>query len=186
MMPHTLISDEQLAVNLQHGDNQALIQIYERYKQGLYLFAYRLLGDENRAEDVVYETFSKVLLENRKLQNPASLKSWMFMIARNEAFAVINRTKKYRPLNDDDDIFSEDSPLTVIEENEQSKLLEALLNQLLPQYKEVLLLREFESMNYEEIAAITGTTIGSVKSKLFKARKELMEKAKPYIKEDAL
>jgi len=185
MLP-TLISDEQLAINLQHGDTQALTMIYERYKQGLYSFCYRLLGDGNSAEDVVHETFSKVLLEKGKLQNPASLKSWMFTIARNEAFAVINRTKKLRPITDDDDIFSQDSPLAIIEGNEQTKLLESLLNQLLPQYKEVLLLREFESMNYEEIAAITGTTISSVKSKLFKARKELMEKAQPYLKEEAL
>lgn len=93
--------------------------------------------------------------------------------------------KKTRPITDDDEIFSEETPLTTMETNERKIVLETLLNQLLPQYQEVLLLREFESMNYEEIAAITGTTISSVKSKLFKARKELMEKAKSYLKEDA-
>lgn len=180
------ISDEQLAIRLQNGDNQALTQIYERYKQGLYSFCYHLLGDGNSAEDVVHETFIKALTEKDKLQNPASLKSWLFTIARNEAFAVLNRTKKHRPLLDDDEIFSKETPLTTLETNERTKVLETLLNQLLPQYKEILLLREFESMNYETIAAITGTTMSSVKSKLFKARKELMEKAKPYIKEDAL
>lgn len=185
-MSHHSDSDEQLAIRLQRGDSDALIQIYHRYKQGLYSFCYRLLGDGKNAEDVIQETFLKVLSENRKLHNPASLKSWIFTIARNEAFGVINRTRKIRQLNEDDDIFSHDSPLTIIEGTEQSKLLESLLNQILPQYKEVLLLREFESMNYEEIAEITGTTISSVKSKLFKARKELIEKAKPYIKEEAL
>lgn len=180
------ISDEQLAIRLQNGDNQALTQIYERYKQGLYSFCYRLLGDGKSAEDVVHETFIKALTEKEKLQNPAVLKSWMFTIARNEAFAILNHRKKTRPITDDDEIFSEETPLTTVITNERTILLETLLNQLLPQYKEVLLLREFESMNYEEIAAITGTTISSVKSKLFKARKELMEKAKSYLKEDAL
>lgn len=185
-MPHYPISDEQLVCNLQRGDTLALIQIYERYKQGLYSFVYRLVRNRSSAEDIVHETFSKVLSENKKLHNPASLKSWMFTIARNEAFAVINRTKKVRPFNEDDEIFTNDSPLTAVEVNEQSTLIEKLLNQLLPQYKEILLLREFESMNYEDIAVITGTTVSSVKSKLFKARKELIEKAKPYIREDAL
>jgi len=186
MMPQYQISDEQLAIRLQRGDNQALSQIYERYKVGLYSFCYRLLGDGNSAEDVVHETFSKVLSEKGKLQNPASLKSWMFTIARNEAFAILGRNKKLRPLTDDDEIFSEETPLSAIETNERMKMLDTLLNKLLPQYKEVLILREFESMNYEEIAAITGTTISAVKSKLFKARKELMEKAKPYLKEEAI
>ena len=166
--------------------SQALTYIYERYKQGLFSFCFRLLGDGNSAEDVVHETFIKVLTEKEKLQNPAVLKSWMFTIARNEAFAILNHRKKTRPITDDDEIFSEETPLTTMETNERKIVLETLLNQLLPQYQEVLLLREFESMNYEEIAAITGTTISSVKSKLFKARKELMEKAKSYLKEDAL
>ena len=185
-MPHNPLSDEQLAVRLQHGDSQALTYIYERYKQGLFSFCFRLLGDGNSAEDVVHETFIKVLTEKEKLQNPAVLKSWMFTIARNEAFAILNHRKKTRPITDDDEIFSEETPLTTMETNERKIVLETLLNQLLPQYQEVLLLREFESMNYEESAVITGTTISSVKSKLFKARKELMEKAKSYLKEDAL
>lgn len=185
-MPHYSNSDEELVISLQRGDNQALVQIYERYKQGLYAFCFRFLGDRNSAEDVVHDTFSKVLVEKGKLHNPAALKSWIYTIARNEAFTVIERRKRLRALTDDDDIFSGESPLTVIEGAERSRLLEVLLNQLLPQYKEVLLLREFETMNYEEIALITGTTISSVKSKLFKARKELMNKAKPYLKEGAL
>jgi RNA polymerase sigma-70 factor (ECF subfamily) len=185
-MPHLPISDEQLVLRLRNGDTQALTVIYERYKRGLYSFCYRLLGDDNNAEDVVHETFSKILSEHGKLRNPTSLKSWIFMIARNEAFAVINRAKKLQPLSEEDDIFDNTSPLTKLEENDRTLLLEKLLHQLLPQYKEVLVLREFESMNYEEIAEVTGTTVGSVKSKLFKARKELMEKAKPYLKEDAI
>jgi RNA polymerase sigma-70 factor (ECF subfamily) len=185
-MPQYQISDEQLALRLQHGEIQVLSLIYERYKVGLYSFCYRLLGDGNSAEDVVHETFSKLLSERGKLQNPASLKSWMFTIARNEAFAVLNQNKKIRLLTGDDEIFSDETPLTAMETNERKKVIETLLNQLLPQYKEVLLLKEFELMNYEEIASITGTSISAVKSKLFKARKELMEKAKPYLKEDAL
>lgn len=93
-MPHNPLSDEQLAVRLQHGDSQALTYIYERYKQGLFSFCFRLLGDGNSAEDVVHETFIKVLTEKEKLQNPAVLKSWMFTIARNEAFAILNHRKK--------------------------------------------------------------------------------------------
>lgn len=185
-MSHNPISDEELAIRLQRGDNRAFTLIYEQYKQGLYVFCYHLLGDGKSAEDVVHETFSKVLVESAKLQNPSSLKSWMFTIARNEAFSLIKQTKKFRPITNEDNIFDEDSTLIALEESEQTQLLEKLLNQLLPQYKEVLLLREFESMNYEEIALVTGTTISSVKSKLFKARKELMEKAKPYLKENAL
>ncbi|MEI7907869.1 MAG: sigma factor-like helix-turn-helix DNA-binding protein, partial [Bacteroidota bacterium] len=64
--------------------------------------------------------------------------------------------------------------------------LEKMLDQLLPQYKEVLMLREYESMTYDEIAVVTGTTVSAVKSRLFKARKALMERLEPLQKASAL
>lgn len=175
------ISDEQLAIRLKNGESQAISTIYLKFKYGLYSFCYRLVSDSAIAEDVVHETFVKIISERTKLQNPLALKAWIFTIARNEAFAVMKRKKNFRELREhDENIFEDESVIS--EGQERQIIIEQFLNKLLPQYKEVLILREYEQLNYEEIASVTGTTVSSVKSRLFKARKALFEKLEPLWK----
>lgn len=181
------LTDEQLALRLQSGDVDSIALIYHRFKNGLFLFCVRILSDTSAAEDAVHETFVKMMAQRSQLHQPSALKSWIFTIARNEAFIVLSRRKKYRVLNEhDENVFESDDFSVLYEESERRVIVEKILDQLLPQYKEVLLLREFESMNYMEIAEITGTSISSVKSRLFKARKAMMKKLKPLKKVSAL
>jgi RNA polymerase sigma-70 factor (ECF subfamily) len=186
-MHRTVYTDEQLGSRLSDGDPRILSMIYERYKNGLFLFLVRILSNARDAEDVLQDTFVKVLNERSRLKNPAALKSWVFTIARNEAFAQINLRKHLRNLDDNDEnVFVSDLAPTDYEKSERIAVLENMLDKLLPQYKEVLVLREYESMTYEEIAEVTGTTVSSVKSRLFKARIALMKKLEPLRKESAL
>ncbi len=181
------MTDVQLALRLKNGEAQAITAIYERFKRGLFLFCLRLLNDSAAAEDVVHETFVRMIAEHEALREPGSLKSWMFTIARNESFAVLRLKKKYREIDDhDENMYVDDTTETNLELLEQKLLLENLLNRLLPQYKEVLMLREYEGMNYQEIADITGTSVSAVKSKLFKARKSLMDKSETVRKAEIL
>lgn len=186
-MPHELITDEYLAIRLKNGDGRAASMIYERFKSGLYSFCRRLLGDREAAEDAVHETIVKMMTRHGSLRNPGSLKSWLFTIARNEAYSVLEKRKQYRPMSDEDEqILSEGSPVTEFQHDEQSELIAAMLDAMLPQYKEVLLLREYEGMNYEEIAGVTHSSVSAVKSRLFKARKALLETMEPYRKAGSL
>jgi RNA polymerase sigma-70 factor (ECF subfamily) len=182
-MDHSTVTDEELALRLQQGDTAAMTLIYERYKQGLFSFCRRLLSDRDAAEDALQETVIKMIAARATLSNPSSLRSWLYTIARNEALSIIRRRNHIRELTDDDEnIFvTEDEPKR-LETAERTVLVESALNRLLPQYKEVLLLREYETMNYEEIASVTGATVSSVKSRLFKARRALLEQLKPYRK----
>jgi RNA polymerase sigma-70 factor (ECF subfamily) len=77
-------------------------------------------------------------------------------------------------------VWIEETPLTFAQENETKAIVRTCIDALKVEYREVLLLREYEGQSYEEIAAITGNTESSVKSRLFKARKALAEKLKPY------
>ena len=180
-MKDSTFSDEQLAIRLKNGDSQAIATIYHKYKNGLYLFCYRLVSAPEIAEDIVHETFVKIIAQGATLHNPSVLKSWIFTIARNEAFAVLKRRKNFRELREqDEDIFEDE---TRIRDGEGLQLIvEQYLNKLLPQYKEVLILKEYEQLTYDEIATVTGTTVSSVKSRLFKARKALFEKLEPLRK----
>jgi len=117
------------------------------------------------------------------LSNPSSLRSWLYTIARNEAMSILRRRNHVRELSDDDEniFIAEHEPLR-LEVTERTALVSSAMDRLLPQYKEVLLLREFEMMCYEEIASVTGATVSSVKSRLFKARRALLDQLKPYRK----
>lgn len=186
-MRQSSLTDEQLAVRLHHGDMQAVTVLYDRWKNGLFRFCLRMVRDEAAAEDIIHDAFVKMIRLNGSVNNPASLRSWMYTVVRNESLTFLDREKKLRPLNDHDEEIIDTEPEGTTQENqEQMNRIAAMLDRLHPHYKEVLLLREYESMNYHEIAAVTGTTVSSVKSRLFKARRALYKYLEPLRKEDEL
>lgn len=169
-----------LALRLQQGDPLAVTEAYERYRRGLFTFCARLLSDPVTADDVVQDTFMIVMTHHSQLRDPSMLKSWIFTIARNECFSRLKRKKMFREFDELNDEAVFEGPMEQVETEERIAAAEKLLNALIPQYKEVLLLREFESMSYDEIAAVTRTTVSSVKSRLFKARRSMMKILEPY------
>jgi RNA polymerase sigma-70 factor (ECF subfamily) len=186
-MRQSSLTDEQLAVRLQYGDMQAVTVLYDRWKNGLFRFCLRMVRDDAAAEDIIHDAFVKLIGMNSSVNNPASLRSWMYTVVRNESLTFLDREKKLRPLNEQDEEIIEAGPeTTLLESQEHTCRIAAMLDRLHPRYKEVLLLREYESMNYHEIAAVTGVTVGSVKSRLFKARRVLYKYLEPLRKEDEL
>lgn len=186
-MPPSPITDEQLGNRLLLGEVDAVALIYERYKHDLYFFCLKVLSDRDNAEDAVHETMVKVLHNGKTLHNPLSLKSWLFTIARNESFSILRKKHGIRAINEEDEnVFTEESAADSIQTDDRALLIESLLDQLHPVYKEVIVLREYQSLRYDEIAAITGSTVSSVKSRIFKARKALLKKLQPLRKVGAL
>jgi RNA polymerase sigma-70 factor (ECF subfamily) len=104
----------------------------------------------------------------------------MFTIARNEVYAHLRRARS-NGLEGNEDVWESDSPHEEFVAQEQVELVQRLLTQLKPEYREVLLLVEYEQMSYADIAAITGATLSSVESRIFKARKALGKKLKPFL-----
>jgi RNA polymerase sigma-70 factor (ECF subfamily) len=183
MMPRSHSTDEQLALRVQRGELDAVSILYERWKQGLYRFCFRMVLDASAAEDIIHDAFVMLIARREQVQSPAALRSWMYAVVRNGALAWLQRTKRNRPLTDDDDEVMDESSLPMmLETEERSEQITALLDALLPQYKEVLLLREYEGMEYEQIAIVTGSSVSAVKSRLFKARKALMLRMEPLRK----
>ncbi len=179
-MQHTLMTDQQLAQNVTAGDPRAVSLFYEHYRYGLFRFCSRLLSDPVSAEDVVHDTFMILLNKKDQLRDPSVLRSWIFTIARNECITLLRKNKKFRTFRDDEEASVFEGPSERTESDERSMIAERLLNALLPQYKEVILLKEYEGLSYEEIAAVTDTTVSSVKSRLFKARRSMMKLLEPY------
>lgn len=179
-MPAT--TDEYLIERLREGDLRALGFLYERYKNTVYAFCLRLLNDEQAAEDATHDALIKAREAIHSLNDTRSFKAWLLCIARNEAYTFLRRTRNTNGLAEDN-VWDEHTPLEEMISSETTELVQRLLSRLKPEYREVLILREYEGLSYAEIAAATGATESSVKSRIFKARKALTKKMMPYYRE---
>ena len=173
-------TDEQLIDQIDAGNPAAFAQLYQRHKDALYAFCFRLLKDRDDAMDAVQETFVKIHKQLRSLKESSSFRAWMFAIARNEVYVVFRRRKTTNGLDGEAElVWGEETPLEIVIGEERTKLVQRVLGKLKPEYREVLLLREYEQLSYAEIAEVTGDTESSVKSRLFKARRALARKLNP-------
>ena len=164
-----------LIEQLKHGDQRALGQLYQAFSSGVFAYCLKILADRQLAEDVVQETFLKVRQHAGSIQKNESFKSWIFRIARNEALMQI---RKHRPNGqiDDNTIWEEETPHVKFVKSERAEIVNRMLESLKYEYREVLVLLVYENMSYAEIAAITGATESSVKSRIFRARKAMVER----------
>ena len=171
--------EQQLIEELQRGSDRALAVVYQEFSQGVFAYCLKILADRQLAEDVVQETFLKVRQHAQSIQRNESFKSWIFRIARNEALMQL-RKKRWDGQVEDESVWSEETPYKQFVAQERSEIVNRLLDSLKHEYREVLVLRVYEDMSYTEIASVTGATESSVKSRIFRARKEMIEKMKPY------
>jgi RNA polymerase sigma-70 factor (ECF subfamily) len=169
------LADEELLARINRNDAAAFEELYEKYSSRIYEYCVRLLHNHEHAEDVVQETLAKVFTQARSVQDPHSFQGWIFTVARNEAFGILRRMRT-EEIRNDDQLWESETPLDSLLQAEESEIVQHLLGDLKAEYREVLLLREYEGFSYEEIASISSSTVGSVRSRLFKARKALTKK----------
>lgn len=173
-------SDETIIRQVYAGEVPAFASLYERYKNDVYVYCFRLLRDAAPAEDALQNIFIKALESIRTLDDPSAFKYWLFMIARNEVYGVIRKLRspnREKTLDESDDPWDPETPLTYAVRSNQIDIIQEQLGYLRPEYREVLLLREYEQFSYVEIAGLTGDTEASVRARIFKARKALAKKA---------
>lgn len=168
-------AERALIEQLKHGDQRALGVLYQEFSGGVFAYCVKILADRQLAEDVVQETFLKVRQHADSIQKNESFKSWVFRIARNEALMQI-RARRRNGQIDDDTVWEEETPHVKFVKSERSEIVNQLLDSLKHEYREVLVLLVYENMSYAEIAAITGATESSVKSRIFRARKAMVER----------
>jgi RNA polymerase sigma-70 factor (ECF subfamily) len=113
------------------------------------------------------------------LQKTESFLPWLFRIARNEVMMHIRKNRR-NGVQNDEEVWDKQTPYDLTVAAETTEIVQRLLQNLKSEYREVLLLREYEQLTYMQIAEITGDTESSVKSRLFKARKALTKKLKEY------
>ena len=161
------------------GDKQAFSQLVQAYQRPVFNLTYRMLGNSEEAEDAAQETFLRAYARLGQYDPQMKFSTWVFSIANHHC---IDRLRKRRATHisiDDNPVLEnlqEDTPQPEHQalEQEQSIELQGLINLLEPEYRTPLVLRYWEEMSYEEIAEAMGVTVAAVKSRLFRARQQLM------------
>ncbi len=179
-------SEDDLVRDFQRGEDLAYAALYNRYKKHIYCFCMKMVGDEDEVKDIVQDVFLKMYEHRMQLSDPSRFRAWLFMIARNQCLTHYRDHKRLSPLEEEWPTHSVLEPQSLsqeVERDEEVRLVRTFINQLKPEYKEVVVLREYQGLSYEEIAEVVGTTVAAIKAKLFKARKELYELMKPVFLE---
>lgn len=175
------MKDYTLIEAFQAGDEFAFVGIYNRYKGAVYAFCLKMLLDTEQAQDVMQETFLRVFENRGRLLKTSSFKSWLFTIARNQCLNSLRRSNRHTDFDADVEykIHVLETPCSEMEKSEQVRFVSRYLAMLKPEYREVIVLREYQNLSYEEIAAVTRSSISAVKSRLFKARRKLVRIMEP-------
>ncbi len=156
------------------GNGKEFTEFYNQYKAGVYRFCCRILNRPEDANDVVQDVFIKLYEQGVRFNGESSVKVWLYKSARNKCLNVIRDRSKLTNLGSDDDKTIA-TDIVSSDYDDSAAMVTRLLDQLAVEYREVLILREWNDLNYEEIAAALETTVPAVKSRLFKARKKAGE-----------
>lgn len=167
--------DERLYAAVLRGEAEALTEIVGRYHAPLFRFLVRQTGDSALADDLVQETFTRLL--TYRGPSPARFKPWVYAIARNLAHdyfkSAYHRREQATDFDDDRTEADESLDDAFAAGLVDRQAVTSALQRLSPDHREVLILRFYDDLNIEEIAQITGAPVGTVKSRLFHALKYL-------------
>jgi len=180
-------SDQRLVVRSQQGDKRAFDVLVLKYQQRIASIVSRYLRDQDEVADVTQEAFIKAYRALANFRGDAQFYTWLYRIAINTAKNHLV-AKSRRPPNTDKDIndgeFSEnsvvleaeDQPETLLERDQLQSVILAAVDDLQEDLRTALMLREFDGLSYEEIAEIMACPVGTVRSRIFRARETIEKK----------
>ncbi|SRR5579883_635983 len=195
------ISDEALVAKyLKNKDASSFSSLMRRYQNRIYNSCYRMLGNKEEAEEIVQDTFLKIHQGIDAFRNETSFSAWIFRIAHNLCIDCLRTRKRkkrdiqfsamltLRSFFDNETEIPESQqiadlsmePGQRLDLKEESAMLEASLAEIPETQRAVLILHDIEGLAYQEIAAIVGTSIGTVRSRLHYGRLKLKELLEPY------
>jgi RNA polymerase sigma-70 factor (ECF subfamily) len=180
-------SDVELLDRFLSGEEPAFAELYGRHKQQVYTYCARMLGgDQDLASDAFQEVFIKVYEKAWQFREGTNVTGWLLMIARNTCLNVFRARKPNDCIDDHAELESSDRSLAPEFGEEQHFLrakLEQAIAELPAEYRDPLVLREFDGLGYAEIAKIMGTTLPVIKVRIYRAKQKLREILRPYVAE---
>ncbi len=183
--------DALLIKAFQRGDKRAFDQLVIRHKDRIFNLCYRFIGDYEEANDSAQEAFVKAYGSLKTFRLESAFSTWLYRIAvntcKNKLGSSSYRAKRKtvsldNPGNNEVGALPMEiqngtpSPLARMEEKERRRLVQTALDALPAEFKMVVALRDIEGLSYEEIAQVTGLNLGTVKSRIARARTDLRNK----------
>ena len=179
------------------GGERELQQDFEElflvYKDRLYSFILRIVSREEDALDVLQDTFLRAYCSFSHFEGRSQVYTWLFRIAANCAFSHLRKQIRRRqlfvqPLEEEESPFEVEEqnsllPYEKLESEQTQALVQAALSEIKPEFRAPLILKDIEGMNYEEISEVLQLSLGTVKSRIFRAREMLRKKLAKQIKE---
>lgn len=165
--------DSILIKDYKRGDQSAFTELFNRYKNIVYNFIYRLVTNPDVAEDLLENTFIKMIRSLDKYQERYKFKQWLFSIANSVTIDYLRKRRKEFLVDPIEDWMElpDDSPSTqvMLEKEELKNIIEDKVNKLPPKQKQVFIMRQETNLTFREIAEILGCPISTVLSRMHNA-----------------
>jgi RNA polymerase sigma-70 factor (ECF subfamily) len=186
------LDDHSLVEACRAGQTEAFGALVERYQDRLFQTVRRLGSSDEDARDVLQDTFLRAFEKLDQFQGDSSFYTWVYRIAVNLALSGYRRQRartlrvchggRLAPRSEDPPDDSADAdPTFAIERAERERFVEAALNKLGPEHRAVVILKDFDGHRYEEISAILDVPVGTVRSRLHRARCELRDRLRSLV-----
>jgi RNA polymerase sigma-70 factor (ECF subfamily) len=179
------ISDAECVRRVQRGETDAFETLIRRHEKTIFNLAYRMLGDTEEAAEVSQEVFLSAFRAAGQFRGDANFSTWLYRIAINHASTrrktLNSRQRKVVPIESADSLHDpEPGPLEILEQQEIREKVQFALNQLEPDEAAVILLRDLQDVPYNEVAHVLEIPVGTVKSRLHRARQALKSRLQSY------
>jgi RNA polymerase sigma-70 factor (ECF subfamily) len=185
-----MFQEEELVKRTLQGDTKAFEELVQQYESKIYALAYRYMGNEDDAYDMSQEAFIKAYRSLRSFKGHSSFGTWLYRVTTNVCLDELRRRKRrIVPLSLDEPLATregdevdkeipDNTPTADIlyEQKEFSQYIQDLLDQLKPDHKTAIVLRDVLDLSYEEISEVLNCSIGTVKSRISRARETLRKK----------
>lgn len=193
---YTKISNNELVELCKQHDERAFAELVKRHQRTVYGVLYRLAPDWTDTADLSQEVFVRMWRCIGQLQNPSRFRSWLYRIVMNLFYDELRKRSRELPATSlDEPQFDEDpqeapgrdtadkspGPEEICINVELQTVIQQAMEQLPEQFREAIILRELSGLSYEEIAAVTNVGIGTVKSRIARARAQVRELVEPFL-----
>jgi RNA polymerase sigma-70 factor (ECF subfamily) len=185
-------SDEQVVERALLGDAEAFGEIVRRWERRIFALAYGMLGREEDARDATQETFLSAFRNLRGFRGEAKVSSWLHRIAVNQCITRQRRAKvrSETPLEDETNVDgvayaapAHESPARAAETRQRTEIVRRAVNALPTELRQVIVMKEFEELTFQEIADALELPLSTVKSRLYTALRQLQMRLKSMASE---
>jgi RNA polymerase sigma-70 factor, ECF subfamily len=192
-------TDAELVLLCQKHDNAAFEELVRRHQRTVYSLLYKLAPEWTDSADLAQEAFIRIWRGIGKLQNPRSFRSWLTQIVTNIFYDELRKRPRQLPTLSLDQSFESDEeqdmgtrdvkdttagPDELCQRKELNLIVQKAMTSLPEQFRTVIVLRELEGLSYEEIAVLTNTDLGTVKSRISRGRTKIQGMLAPYLQSD--